>query len=346
MTEPVIGWDLGGAHLKAARLGRDGTVEQVVQLSCPLWQGIEHLTAAVDQALSRLGAAPVHAITMTGEMVDLFPDRREGVVRIAARVQKWLGPAQCRYFAGASGFVTPEAVAGAALQIASANWRATAEMVARLAGEALLVDVGSTTTDIIALVNGQVATDSDNDAERLVSQELVYAGVVRTPVMALARVVQVEGQDVPMMAEYFSTSADVYRLTGEMPDGADLHPAADSGEKTLEASARRLARMVGRDAMSANPAIWAAMARELARAQTSRVAEAMSVVASRARLPAQAPVVMAGVGRFVAAKAAAAVGRPSREFHALLPAAAGLSGLVSDCAPAVAVAWLAGRAAG
>lgn len=344
MTDPVIGWDLGGAHLKAARLGAGGQVEQVLQLSCPLWQGMEQLDAALTAALARLGSAPVHAITMTGEMVDLFPDRREGVVRLARCIRERLPGAECRYFAGQAGFVGEEAVEFAASQIASANWRASAEMLALLRREALFVDVGSTTTDIIAIVNGRICSKGSSDADRLVSRELVYTGVVRTPVMALAPSARVEGEHVPMMAEQFATAADVYRLTGELPAGADLHPAADGGEKTLVASARRLARMVGHDADSATMAVWTEVARDLAREQVALIADAMSVVAARAGLPAGAPVIGAGVGRFVVAKAAEAIGRPMEDFGVLIPTVEGLSGMVSDCAPAVAVAWLASRA--
>jgi len=251
---------------------------------------------------------------------------------------------ECRYFAGPAGFVRAAAVAAAATQIASANWRASAELVAMLRPDALFVDIGSTTTDIIAIVAGKVLASGVDDSERLLSRELVYTGIVRTPVMALARTARVDGVDVPLMAEYFATTADVYRLTGELPEGADLHPTADGAEKTPLASARRLARMVGRDAGSAAMAPWTAVARDLAREQASRIADAMLIVARQAGLPSDAPVIGAGIGRFVAAKAASALGRPMADFGDLLPAVNGLGGVVSDCAPAVAVAWLAQRA--
>lgn len=343
MTDAVIGWDLGGAHLKASRLNAGGAVEEVVQLPCRLWQGMQHLDAAVIEALPRLGRAPVHAVTMTGEMVDLFPDRVDGVGRIAERMQGLLAGVECRYYAGQAGFVRADAVASIAPQIASANWRASAELVAMLQPDALFVDVGSTTTDIVAIVAGGVVASGDNDAERLVSRELVYTGVVRTPVMALARTARVQNEDVPLMAEYFATTADVYRLTGELPSDADLHPAADGGEKTPQASARRLARMVGRDARSGSMTLWTTVARDLARGQVERIMEAMSAVAAQGGVSSGALVIGAGIGRFIVAKAAAALGRPTAEFGELIPAARGLGGMVSDCAPAVAVALLAQR---
>ncbi len=345
MRDPVIGWDLGGAHIKAARLDHEGVVERVVQLPCPLWRGMEHLDAGILEARERLGSAPVHAVTMTGEMVDLFPDRGEGVVRIAGRMRELLAGAECRYY-GLRGFVPPAAIATRTAEIASANWRASAELVARHTPAALLVDIGSTTTDVIAILGGKVVAQGSTDAERLVSRELVYTGVVRTPVMALAPAARVEDVEIPLMAEYFATAADVYRLTGELPGGADLHSTADGGDKSPEASARRLARMVGRDAASASLGVWVGLARDLARRQAAQIAAAMSEVARRAMVPPDAPVISAGAGRFVAARVASSLGRPIREFSSLTPAAAGLRELVSDCAPAVAVAWLAGDAGG
>jgi len=50
----IIGWDVGGAHLKAARV-EHGKVTAVLQLPAPLWQGLEPLEAALDAALARLG---------------------------------------------------------------------------------------------------------------------------------------------------------------------------------------------------------------------------------------------------------------------------------------------------
>src|SRR5437867_1357630 len=67
-TDAVIGWDVGGAHLKVARLDATGAVERVLQLPCPLWQGMDHLHRALDQACASLTPAPVHVMTMTGEM--------------------------------------------------------------------------------------------------------------------------------------------------------------------------------------------------------------------------------------------------------------------------------------
>ncbi len=42
----IAGLDIGGAHVKAARLA-DGQLKAVEQHSCPLWQGLDKLDAAL-----------------------------------------------------------------------------------------------------------------------------------------------------------------------------------------------------------------------------------------------------------------------------------------------------------
>lgn len=342
MTDkPIIGWDLGGAHVKAARLSPAGEVERVIQVPCPLWQGLAHLDTAIDAARLIVGDAPVHALTMTGEMVDLFASREEGVRRIVAAVQQRLGEVSLRFYAGTEGFVAGPAAAAAGGSLASPNWRATADLVAARMETALVVDVGSTTTDLVVVSAGRVVARGRDDATRLVAGELLYTGVVRTPLMAVTSRAPLEGEWVPLMAEYFATMADVYRLTGQLPDGADQHPAADGGEKTTAASARRLARMLGRDLESAPLQGWHQLAEWFARTQVRQIEDACDRVLSRGGVPDDAPIVSAGVGRFLLPQIAAARGRRCLEFADLFPGSTASREGISDCAPAVAVAALA-----
>ncbi len=340
MTDGVIGWDLGGAHLKAARLAPDGGVAGVVQLACPLWQGLGHLEAAMRGAIHQLGAAAVNALTMTGEMVDLFASRDEGVARILDTAEGLLGGPGLRVYAGAAGLVPGADARRRAPQVASANWMATAAFIARRLPWAFLVDIGSTTADLIPIGDGRVRALGATDFDRLVHDELVYTGIARTPVMAMAPAVTFEGLRVPLVAEYFATSADVYRLTGELPEGADLHPAADQGEKTAEASARRLARMIGRDATSAPPERWRELAHALRDAQLAMLLAAFDRQMLRGAVGPEAPLVAAGVGRFLVEEMARRRDRQVRAFAELFPPGAASAARINDCAPAVAVAAL------
>jgi (4-(4-[2-(gamma-L-glutamylamino)ethyl]phenoxymethyl)furan-2-yl)methanamine synthase len=341
--DAVIGWDLGGAHLKAARLGREARPEQVIQVPCALWRGLDQLHAALDTATTRLGPAPLHALTMTGEMADLFPSREAGVRALIGEMGRRFDHADLRIFDGSASLCSTDEALAAPERVASANWLASALVTAQLRSDALFVDVGSTTSDVVVIRAGQVRFHGRDDASRLITGELVYSGVVRTPVLAMAERVPFGGEQVPLMAEWFATAADVYRLTGQLPEGADQHPAADGGDKSVAASARRLARMLGRDAGSAEPERWRELAEWLAAAEARRLRTAVERVLAREPLPPDAPLVVAGVGRFLLPPLARTLGRKLLEFGALLSVASEQVDRVSDCAPAVAVGWLAAR---
>jgi len=123
---PVLGWDVGGAHLKAALLDERGVVLHVIQVACPLWRGLTELERAVDEVLGGLAIKPTHhAVTMTGELVDLFESRAAGVNAISQLLRRKLA-GTVRFYAGLKGFIDIEQVALSADSIASANWLASA----------------------------------------------------------------------------------------------------------------------------------------------------------------------------------------------------------------------------
>jgi (4-(4-[2-(gamma-L-glutamylamino)ethyl]phenoxymethyl)furan-2-yl)methanamine synthase len=247
LTNAIVGWDIGGAHLKAVLLNNKGEVLQVLQIQCELWKGLDKLKAAMQNALQAFKIEPhdtKHVVTMTGELVDLFANRHEGVIAIASSATTLLGK-RTLFYAANTGFVPLQRVAALSDNIASTNWHASASALAIHVASALFVDVGSTTTDIITIEAGKVICGGLTDAERLQADSLVYTGVVRTPVMALTQKLPFEAGISNVAAEFFANMADVYRLTGELvKDDADT---ADGKGKTPLESARRLARMIGHD---------------------------------------------------------------------------------------------------
>ncbi|MBM4201042.1 MAG: S-layer protein, partial [Gammaproteobacteria bacterium] len=188
MPVDIVGWDIGGAHLKAVALDRHGAIAGIQQRPCPLWLGLDRLEAAV-RDIGRdwpLTGVRTHAITMTGELADSFPDRSSGV-RALLDCTLGLFESPPQVFAGSAALLDASAVRDHELPlIASANWMASALWLAQRCREGILIDVGSTTTDVIPLSNGAVHTRGYTDHERLRYDELVYVGIVRTPLMAIA----------------------------------------------------------------------------------------------------------------------------------------------------------------
>ena len=203
----------------------------------------------------------------------------------------------------------------------------------------------STSTDLIPLRAGRVAARGATDAERLATGELVYQGVVRTPLCALGPRVRWRGETVNVMNEFFATSADVYRLTGELEPAHDQAASADGRDKDAASTRQRLARMVGRDAGEASPSDWLALARWWRQAQLAELEAQLLRVCADARLAPTAPVIGAGCGAFLAAELALRSGRPFHRYaEVALPAAGRTSALdawADVCAPAVSVALLA-----
>jgi probable H4MPT-linked C1 transfer pathway protein len=335
----VTGWDLGGANIKAA-CAEDGRVTQVVQVPCPILASPSKFDRALAEALPLLPSPALHAVTMTGELSDVFESREQGVADLVALMQRVARGTPLRIYAGEAGFLAAEEAKRRTSEVASANWHATASLLAKTEREALLVDVGTTTTDIVPIKFRAVAARGKTDAERLTEGELIYCGVVRTPVMAIAQSAPFRGRPQRIAAERFATMADVFRLTGELAGDADPYPAADSRGKSVAESAARLARMLGRDASDAEPAECIALARYFADCELAAIEKTARAIAEREGLVPDAPVIGAGCGRFLANQLASRLGRHYIDFADLIEVAPEAHEMAARCAPAVAVALL------
>lgn len=348
MQKNIIGWDIGGAHVKAALVNQRGEVIWVIQQPCALWKGLAYLEQAIAAILLALPEhGDCHAVTMTGELVDCFSSREQGVQAIIQTLRDGLDTAGIWIYAGRNGFIGADKVEkDHYLSIASANWIASAELTAQWMQRALFVDVGSTTTDILLLERHALQALGYSDYQRLVSGELVYTGIVRTAVMAVTQRAEFNGQSMGLMAEYFATMADVYRLTGDLNEAHDQSDTADGGEKTPLASALRLSRMTGYEFAESDWPLWLAFAQDLKQQQKHRILHACLQQMQRSVAGERMAIIGAGVGRFLVKEIADELGLEYKDFtHLFESCVAGGSVDAADCAPAVAVAYLA-RAVG
>ena len=347
----MFAWDIGGAHVKFACATEGGVLSAVRQWACPIWRadGVARLEEVLREAVREYAAddKACHAVVMTAELADCFVSRADGVRALLAVLREAL-PGR-RLFYTCDGFIDEETAAGDPLRVASVNWHATAAYVAARLPYAVLMDVGGTTTDVVAVGEGAPICEACDDAGRLLSGELVYSGAVRTPLMAMGP--DLNGE--PLIAEQFAVAADVYRVLGDLPEGADLYETCDRRDKTSEASARRIARMFGRDYEPAGDAgdagefgrdeILFGAWRSVAEAFAARQCAMMTKACERAiaRLASDAPLVGAGVGRFIVRRIARETGREYRDFAELLNAAGEVAEAGATCAPAASLPFLA-----
>lgn len=298
----VIGWDIGGANVKAARLlftGGRAESGAAIRRYFELWNNARDLRRLLQEIYSDLGRADAMVLTMTGELCDAFNDRAEGIAHIidAAR-----GAAQGipLYVINLDGLlIRLDGGEVDLLTLAPTNWIAEALVLATRQPDCLLVDIGSTTTDLIPIVGRKIAARGKRDIERLVHGELIYTGVLRTPVTAITSRIPLRGTICPISAEHFAVSADVYVTLGRLQPEDYTCATPDGHEKTRQGALRRLARVVCEDSKHLTVGELHAMAAYIAERQIQQITEGMFQVLSRFENGHCLPVAPVGVGAFL-----------------------------------------------
>jgi probable H4MPT-linked C1 transfer pathway protein len=334
----IAGLDVGGAHLKIALVEGSRTVA-VRQIACPLWQGLDKLDTALAEAAPLLARVQRCAVTMTGELSDLFPDRETGVATLVGLLSDELGD-RAQFWMGPRGFGNAGEARLHHGDVGSTNFLATATLTARKFPNALLIDFGSTTADIIAIVKGAPRPRGLTDAERQASDELVYTGFTRTAVMGVASQAPFRGQWVGLAREYLATMADVRRILGVELDGVDLHGTADGKGKSLAESVARLGRMLGRDSREGTLGDWQSVAAYVRELQIRSIQDGAARVLSAHGLPKEAPLVAAGIGADDIGEIARRFDRDWVRFGTITQSDSACEGWATACAPAVSVAHL------
>ncbi len=338
---PVIGLDVGGANTKAAVANTDKQV-RVVSESFEVWREPEALAAAIASVVGRLGEdrAPV-ALTTTAELCDVFASKREGVLHVLAAARQALPGRELRVITTAGELIGLEQALAAPLACAAANWVATALLIARSLPDAILLDCGGTTTDVIPIVAGEVKARGRTDVERLQSGELVYTGALRTNIAAVLSQVPIGGEPCPVSSELFAITADAHLLRGSLIPEQCTCTFPDGRGTSLAEVRSRLARVVCADLEQLADGDLEAIAAAVEEAQIASIALALERVADR--LAAGTGVIAVGVGAFLARAAAERCGLPVHPDGAPRNTLSPLAGKGAEVAAAVALSVLAGE---
>jgi probable H4MPT-linked C1 transfer pathway protein len=323
----VLGLDIGGANLKAAH--SDGRARSV---PFALWKDPSRLPDVLRRLIAELPPADMLAVTMTGELCDCFPSKRQGVLAILDAVAAAAGPTPLRVWRNDGRFVDLAMARATPLQVAAANWLALATFAGRHApkGPALLIDIGSTTTDIIPLLDGRPVPRGRTDPERMRGSELVYTGVRRTPLCAVL------GSEAA--AELFATTLDVYLHLGRIEEDPADTSTADGRPATKAAAEARLARMLCADLETSTADERRRLAERVLLRQVMTLEFAVKRVAASLPAPPQT-VLLAGEGEFLA-QVVLGYQKPIPPCPTVVPSAT-LGPTISQAACAYAVAMLA-----
>lgn len=283
----TVGIDIGGANLKYASASG-----QCHSREFAMWRRWHELADKIAEDLQHFDSLDTLAVTMTGELADCFLDAEQGVHHILASVEQaasQLGVRQVAIYAAANGFLDAKHARRDIDHVAASNWHALASWVGRRwmsSVNGLLIDIGSTTTDIIPVHHGVLQTNAMTDFDRLVEGSLVYVGCQRTPVCALIESVQYRGSEPTVMKELFATIDDARVILGTAEESAETTSTADGRSRTRQHAMMRLARVIGLDRRRFTLDDAEDVSRQIVDAAKQRIAKGMQrVIASQAVMP-------------------------------------------------------------
>ena len=280
----IAGFDIGGANTDVAVVDFDesgnivGIETDFVYL--PMWMKNDELSEALIRLLGK-GVDEVDGVgvSMTAELVDAYKTKKEGVIDISnksfATFNVPVG------FVGLDGIMELSEVVDNPMMVAAANWIATAPLAAKLDQNCILIDIGSTTTDIIPIKNGKECSVGRSDLERLKTGELVYSGTLRTNVAALIEKIPLDGAVLRIASELFAVTADIQMILGNITEEEYSCDTMDGSGKSVKECMRRLSRVVCGDMDVLNPDEIKVMAEYIYSEQVSRISEALLEVSER-----------------------------------------------------------------
>ncbi len=287
----ILGIDIGGANTKVA--SSDGSIVELHYL--PLWKESK-LPEVLADIGKRLEPESV-GVVITGELADCFPDKEAGLSYIIDSANNAFKDA---WFLDSGGVFTKEKKRS----IAAANWMASALLAGIDYENSIFVDIGSTTTDIIPIKNGEPLAGK-TDFERLRRSELVYSGVLRTNIASILGIVELDGGSSRISSELFAITADAYLVLGMINPEDYTCDTPDGAGKTVLDARRRLARIVCADLTEIGGDELASIAKQVMEKQVMDIAAAIRDVIRQQKL---GLIVACGLGEFLVRKAAGKLG--------------------------------------
>jgi probable H4MPT-linked C1 transfer pathway protein len=308
----VIGWDIGGANTKASFIRTKNCLVEELKTEIeyfPVWKEPEKLSDVLSRLRDRLCNAKLDCVgvTMTAELSDAFQTKREGVNQILSCVSQVFQNTPVYVLDVEAKLISIADAKSEPLSVAGANWVATGWLVAQYIKNCVIIDVGSTSTSIIPIIEGRISAAGKTDLEKLINGELVYTGCLRTNVAAIVNSIPLREGFARVASELFAQSGDVHMILDNITAKEYTAETADGRGKTKNAAMARLARVVCADTEMLTEQEIVQIARYIHDRQIEQVAEGLSQVYSRIKSPknAQVPAVITGIGRdFIARNAA------------------------------------------
>jgi probable H4MPT-linked C1 transfer pathway protein len=280
----IAGFDIGGANTDIAIVDFDksGSIIGIETdfTYLPMWMKKDELSEALRDLLGySINDIDGVGVSMTAELVDAYKTKKEGVIDITKKsVEPFNVPVG---FVGLNGIIEMDEVLYNPMVVAAANWIATAPLASKIKKDCILIDTGSTTTDIIPIKNGKECAKGRSDLERLKTGELVYSGTLRTNVAALIENVPLAGTMSRIASELFAITADVQLILGNISEDEYSCDTMDGTGKSTVECMRRISRVVCGDMEVLKPDEITAIAEYIYAIQVEKISQALLEVSKR-----------------------------------------------------------------
>lgn len=312
----ALGYDIGGANTKTAFIHtKNSSIEDISVTTqyFPIWKTPERLIEVLSALKEKINPQKIDVVgvTMTAELSDAYQTKREGVRHILLCIEKVFPSVPIHVLTSDAQLVSPQTAKKEPLSVASANWAATGWLVAKYVSDCIIMDVGSTTTSIIPIVNNQIAARGRTDLEKLVYNELVYTGSLRTNIAAITQKIPVNNSVARVSSELFAISADVHLLLDNITSEEYVCETTDNRGKTKAEASARLARVVCADTDMLAYSVILEIAEYVHTQQINQIAEALTetYTYTKTLTKHELPIVVTGMGKaFLAKKAAQQLG--------------------------------------
>ena len=187
------------------------------------------------------------AVTITAELSDAFQTKREGIYLILNALEQVFNKEKMFFTSIDKKFIDFNQAKKDYLLIAAANWVSTALFLGKYLSKCILIDAGSTTVDIIPILNSVPITRGKTDIERLVNHELIYTGGLRATIPSITHFVPYKEKKVRISFEKFALVSDVHRILNNISENGYINDTADNRTKSLEDCYARLSRIICMD---------------------------------------------------------------------------------------------------
>ena len=263
-----LGVDIGGANLKIVGLDKNKQINLVSQEKCEIWKGLSDFDKKIIKVNKLISNKTVIGITMTAEMCDYFKKRKKGVKKIIKHIRKGLN--KNVYFwenlNNKSFSMDPSYK-----NVASMNWLATGKFISKKISNSIVIDLGSTTTDLVFIRKNQIINKGFTDLKRLILSELIYTGFTRTPLFGITDKLKFNKKNYSLLPENFANISDVYRVLKKTSSKIDLFDTMDGRSKSFSNSLRRVARNFGFDYKNKKKKLILSLCEEIEKIQFSKI---------------------------------------------------------------------------